>query len=57
VYNGSTMKERDTEILHVRIKKTLKARINEKIQSLRDTNPKANANAWVTSLIEKGLEQ
>ena len=49
---GITMKERDTKILPVRIKKDLLEKLNLKVAGNGQSR-----NSWLISLIEKGLEK
>ncbi len=51
VYTGITMKERDTEILPVRIKKELYNQIDQAVKRSRQPS----RNAWMNWLIKEGL--
>ena len=50
LYNGNIMKERDTDILAVRIKKTLLSEVKEKV-----TRKKVTRNGWIIGCIKEGL--
>lgn len=50
VYNGNTVKERDTVILPVRIKKDLFSQVKERVANLS-----VSRNSWIIWAIKQGL--